>query len=625
MTSISDSNASSKARRNNSYAHATELGSGVEHRVNTLLRITGMALGYRWRLMMAVVAVIAAALFQLLIPQYLGIAVDNAQGLLAGTQGSETEVRSALIMAATFLLGSAVLRGLFTMVHNYLGESIGHSIGYELRLAYYAKLQQLSFSFHDSIHTGDLITRGMLDIEGVRMFVDAGILRVILLTILVTAGSYLLVRTDLVLAMVSLSFVPFVSWRAVLARVKLRKIWLTLQERLGELTRIMEENLGGIRVVRSFAAQAHEISKFNKMSDHTFETANERVTVRTLNQTIMSFGYFVSMCLVLWFGGLKVIDGTISVGQLAEFLAFMAILQMPVRQLGMIVNSIARASISGNRLFEFLDLEPKIQNKPEAKNLEVTDGILRFENVGFLFDGMHANANVLSNVSFTAKPGHTIGIVGPPGSGKSTIAHLAPRYYDVTSGRITIDDQDIRDVTIESVREKVGIVQQDNFLFTASIENNVAYGDPWADHDRIEDATVGAQLHGHVSRLPTGYDTLVGERGVSLSGGQRQRLSIARSVMLKPAIMVFDDSTASIDAATEQRIRDSIKEVTKDQAVIIISHRLSSLMHANEILFIENGRIVERGSHNELLNQNGKYRDLYELQIRPGEDHGVPK
>lgn len=623
MTSTSESARPPKGSRAESYGQAKALGSGAEHSVGTLLRIARMALGYRWRMLIAVGAVIVAAIFQLLIPQFLGNAVDNAQGLLAGVPGTEAEAQSALLVAAALLLGAAICRGLFTMVHNYIGEAIGHGIGYELRLAYYAKLQQLSFSFHDSVHTGDLITRGMLDVEGVRMFVDAGILRIILLVILITVGSYLLVSTDAALAAVSLSFVPFVAWRAVVARLKLRRIWLNLQERLGELTRIMEENLGGIRVVRAFAAQDYEISKFGDMSDKAFEFANERVTVRMRNTTVMSFAYFIAMGLVLWFGGLKVISGDITVGQLAEFLAFMAILQMPVRQIGMMVNSIARASISGGRLFEFLDLEPQIRNKPDAKNLQLTDGVLRFENVGFAFGDEFGVGNVLSGISFSARPGQTIGIVGPPGSGKSTIAHLIPRYYDVTSGRIMIDGQDIRDLTIESVRQAVGVVQQDTFLFTASIENNVAYGDPWADGDRIEFAAVGAQLHDHVRRLPTGYETLVGERGVSLSGGQRQRLSIARSVMLKPAIMVFDDSTAAIDAATEQRIRASIREVTKDQAVIIISHRLSSLMHANEILFLEEGRIVEHGSHDELIAQGGKYRDLYELQIKPGEDHGV--
>ena len=227
---------------------------------------------------------------------------------------------------------------------------------------------------------------------------------------------------------------------------------------------------------------------------------------------------------------------------------------------------------------------------------------------------------MLKGVNFEVGPGQVLGIVGPPGSGKSTIAHLIPRFYDVGGGRITIDGQDIRDVTLKSLRRAVGVVQQDTFMFTASIENNVAYGDPWADGERIARANRAAQLHDYVSRLPTGYETLVGERGVSLSGGQRQRLSIARSVMLKPSFLVFDDSTAAIDAATEQRIRAALKDTTRDRATIIISHRLSSLMHADEILFIENGRVVERGTHADLIATGGRYSELYALQLKPADE-----
>ena len=252
-------------------------------------------------------------------------------------------------------------------------------------------------------------------------------------------------------------------------------------------------------------------------------------------------------------------------------------------------------------------------------DLEIGEGVLKFENVDFAYGNGSGERPVLSGITFEARRGRTVGIVGPPGSGKSTIAHLIPRFYEVTGGRITIDGQDIRDVTLESLRRSVGVVQQDTFMFTASIENNVAYGDPWADGERIARANRAAQLHDYVSRLPMGYETLVGERGVSLSGGQRQRLSIARSVLLEPTILVFDDSTAAIDAATEQRIRTALKDQTETRATIIISHRLSSLMHADEILLIENGRIVERGTHQDLTAAGGRYQALYALQARPGE------
>jgi ATP-binding cassette subfamily B protein len=327
---------------------------------------------------------------------------------------------------------------------------------------------------------------------------------------------------------------------------------------------------------------------------------------------------------VLWFGGLKVIDGALSVGTLAEFLTFMAILQQPVRQIGMIVNSAARGSISGGRVFDVLDLEPAIRDRPGAQDLVLTHGVLRFEHVDFGYeppDGPLA----LRDVSFEVGPGETLGIVGPPGSGKSTIAHLVPRFYDVSSGRITIDGQDIRDVTLESLRTCVGVMQQDTFLFSASIEGNIAYGDPDAREERVVDAAESAQLHQFVDRLPGRYETLVGERGLTLSGGQRQRLSIARSVLPEPTVIVFDDSTASVDAGTERKIRVALRELSKERTTIIISHRLGSLMHADEILFLDGGRIVERGTHAQLLALDGRYRALYELQVHgPGDATGGP-
>jgi ATP-binding cassette subfamily B protein len=292
---------------------------------------------------------------------------------------------------------------------------------------------------------------------------------------------------------------------------------------------------------------------------------------------------------------------------------------MPVRQLGLLVNSFARASTCGNRLFAFLDLEIEIKDKPGAVPLKVTEGTLRFENVDFAYPSAPTR-QVLQKVSFEARKGETVGIVGRPGSGKSTIAHLIPRFYDITGGTVTIDGQDVRDVTLASLRQSVAVVQQDSFLFTTNIENNIAYGDPWAKEQRIARASEFAQLHNYIIGLPTGYDTIVGERGVSLSGGQRQRLNIARSLMLRPSVMVFDDSTAAVDAGTEQRIRSAMKRFSKDRVTIIISHRLSSLMHADQILFIEDGTITEHGTHQELLALDGRYRALYDLQVKPGDD-----
>ena len=592
-----------KAGQGDPFAHVTAAGWG--RGLNALMRIARMCFRHPWQAGAAIGSTLVAAGLQLTIPRLLGRAVDES---LAGA-------RDALWTTALLLFAVSVLRGLFTMVQNYYGESVGHHVGYELRLAFYEKIQRLSFGFHDRVHSGDLITIGMLDLEGVRMFFSTGIVRLVLLTVLIGAGAWLLIATDPILGLLSLSFVPFVAWRSSFMHLTLRATWLELQERLSVLTRVMEENLGGIRVVRAFAGQAHEMAKFDAASKRALTLSHRRVDLRVRNTSAMSLSFLAAMGLVLLVGGHKVAAGSITVGTLTTFLTFMTILQMPVRQLGLLVNSFSRASTCGSRIFGFLDLDIEIADRPGARPLAVTSGTLRFEKVSFAY----ADRPVLRDVSFEARRGETIGIVGPPGSGKSTIAHLIPRFYDVTGGRITLDGQDIREVTLQSLRQQVAVVAQDGFLFTTTLENNIAYADPWASEKRIERSSASAQLHDYVLGLPAQYRTVVGERGVSLSGGQRQRLAIARALMLKPAVMVFDNSTAAIDAGTEQRIRRALRTYSADRVTIIIAHRLGSLMHADRILFLDDGRVVESGTHEELLALGGRYRALHDLQLLPGE------
>ena len=615
--------ASTTAAPARSASTTDEDASGGSFRV--LMRIVRMALDYPGLLLIGLVFIIGASVFQLFIPLLIGDGVDTVEEAFTSPEADADALRRTLITIALFLLGSAVLRGIFTFGHMYISENIAQRLGYRLRMMYYEKLQRLSFAYHDRIHTGDLLTRGLLDIEGIRAFASRGLLRVVYLAIFVGTGTFLMMRVDWELALISLSFVPIAAWRSIVARLQTSRGWRLYQEEMGRLTKVMDENLKGIRVVRSFSAEPYEMEKYDKSSNEAFNRAFHLVGVRATNLSIITFAFLGIMSIVLLVGGLKVLDENdpFSLGQLAQFLAFMSIMQNPVRQLGMVVAGWAQGATSGKRLFEVLDEIPEIADKPGAKDLVLTDGALRFEHVDFAYMDEYGDEQVLTDVSFEARPGHTIGIVGPPGSGKSTLAHLIPRFYDPVAGRILIDEQDISEVTLASLRRTVGVVEQDTFLFTTTIDNNVAYGDPWSEHRNIESATSHAQMSEYVERLPGGYGTLIGERGVSLSGGQRQRLSIARSIMLHPQVIVFDDSTAAIDAATEQRIRAALQEVTSDRATIIISHRLSSLMHANEILFLEGGKIVERGTHAELLELGGKYRDLYELQIRPDDDVDV--
>ncbi|WP_306263037.1 ABC transporter ATP-binding protein [Pararhizobium sp. IMCC21322] len=570
-----------------------------------------MAFRYPVSAGLALAATVAAVLMQLSIPVILGRAVDQTQAVAAAKAEPET-----LYPIALLLFAASVARGIFTLIQNYTAEAVGHSLARDIRNAVYGKIQSLPFSFHDRTHSGDLITVGMLDLEGVRMFFSTALVRTVLLGLLIGLGATLLLSTNLTLGLLALSFVPFAGWRSTVMRLALRRTWLILQERLGVLSQVMEENLAGIRVVRAFTSSEYEMEKFEVASKSALELSHERIETRVRNTSAMTLAFFASMGLVLYFGGRQVASGDITLGTLATFLTFMTILQMPVRQLGMMVNGYARASTCGARLFALIDHEAEIENAPGAQDLKITNGTLKLENVSFAYSG-NTDRRTVSGISFEAHKGETVGIVGPPGSGKTTLMHLIPRFYDPTHGSISIDGQDIRDATLSSVRKAVAVVQQDSFLFTTSIENNIAYADPFTETREIRGVAESAQLHDYILGLPGKYGTIVGERGVSLSGGQRQRLSIARTLMMKPTVLIFDDSTAAIDAGTENRIRTALKEYAKNCVTLIVAHRLASLMHADRILFLEEGRIIEQGSHEELLKLGGRYSDLHELQMRP--------
>lgn len=591
---------------------------------NILGRICRLVFRYRTRVGIAVLVTVASSGFQLFIPRYLGEAVDNAQGLLRDGPSNSGEIDSALWFAAAMILALSIFRGLFAMLQNYLGESLNDCIAADLRKAFYRRLQLLDLRFHDSAHTGDLITRGMLDLEGIRHFPSTGLVRSVMLLVLVTGGTVLLISTDVILALISLSFVPIIAVRSAIARMQLRYLWLKQQERLTVLTNAMEENLTGIRIVRAFAAQAYEILRFDRHSSKVRQVAFERLMARVRSTTFMTFTFFSAMTLALWVGGNKVIEGQITVGTLIEFLAFMMILQMPVRQIGMTVNSFARASTCGARFFEIIDYPSSIESTSGLPDLQITNGELRFQDVSFHYGDQESPVEVVAGISFRVGAGKTLAIIGAPGSGKSTIARLIPRFYEASSGRILIDGQDIRSVSLSSLRRAVGGVQQDSFLFTASIDNNIAYGNPWSDSEMVQSAGNDAQLDEFIASLPDSYETLVGERGVSLSGGQRQRVSIARGHLVSPPICILDDATAAIDAETEVRIRAALMSHSHAITTIIISHRLVSVMHADEILFLEQGRIIERGTHSHLIALKGRYFELHALQMQSKQSTDLP-
>jgi ATP-binding cassette subfamily B protein len=577
----------------------------------TMWRVMRIGLQTPWQVTLALISTLLAAVFQLVIPQLLGHAVDLTQGAATG----DLDAQTALWWTALAVLGVSILRGVFATFQNYFSEAVGHHTGYRLRLAYYDKIQHLSFGFHDSVHSGDLITLGLLDIEGARMFFATGVVRFVLLFVLIGVGGWWLLRIDVWLGVLALSFVPYVGWRSSQSQLELRQTWLDLQERLSVLSRVMEENLAGTRIVRAFTAEAHEMDKFRRASTRALDLAHERVDLRVDSTAAMTLSFLLAMSAVLLVGGLKVRAGDMTVGTLTAFLTFMTILQMPVRQLGMLVNSVARTSTCGARVFGLLDLEPSVSTAPGARDLAITGPELRFDRVTFAYPSA-PDTPVLRDLSFTVRRGEIIGLIGAPGSGKTTVAQLIPRFYDVTAGAITIDGQDLRDVSLGSLRQAVRVVSQDVFMFTTTMENNIAYGDPWADPDEIETSSDQAQLHAYVDALPERYRTVVGERGASLSGGQRQRMSIARTLLLSPEVLVFDDSTAAIDARTEERILAAIRAGRDKRVTILVAHRLSTLADADRIIVLDRGTIAEEGSHADLMALGGRYRTLWDLQNR---------
>jgi ATP-binding cassette subfamily B protein len=578
-------------------------------------RILKLAAAHPVRLGLMLVTSAGATAFGVAMPRLLGRAVDRAHGLLAAGAAQAGQANEALAISAALLIGAALVRGLLQMVSGYLGEWVAQAVVLKLRLAFFDKLQRLDFAFHDRTHSGDLITRGMLDLDGMRGFIENGLQRLVGLVMLVGFGSVLLITTDPVMAGLALSFVPFVAWRAARTGLHLRLTWTRLQERMSILTRTMEENLQGVRVVRAFSAKEFELVRFDAAAKDALRLANHRILVRSAFIAGMGGAFHLAMAAVLWAGGHRVQAGAMTVGQLTEILGFMMLLQLPVRQVNMIVNSSARATSSGARLFEILDRPPKVADRPDAIDLSGARGVLRFSGVGFSYGDAKP---VLSDISFEVAPGRTLGIVGAAGSGKSTLAHLVPRFYDPSRGAITIDGVDIRDASLDSLRRLVCLVSQDVFLFDDTAAANICYADPDADEERWLEASNAAQIHDHFAALPEAYSSRIGERGVGLSGGQRQRLSIARGIVPDPTILVFDDATSAVDAATEHRVRAALKDATRHKAVLIISHRLGSVMHADEIIVLDQGRIIERGRHDQLLAQGGHYAEIYRLQFGAG-------
>ena len=581
--------------------------------MSILLRILYLTFAHKWLLAVSLLCVSGATAAYLVLPWLFGLAIDEVARVFEG----ETVSDSAIFRISALILGVSLFRGALTFGQTYFGERLSQAVSYDVRNKFYDHVQNLSFQFHDTHHTGNLMSRAITDVEAFRMFVMAGIVRSPYYLVLFLAAAGILLWRDWPLGLVGLSFMPVLVILTAVLRLHLRRIWLRVQEDMADLSTVLQENMTGVRVVKAFSAERYEEAKYEAKSAAVSDDMVSAARLQALNTSLIMFVYLVVIGMILWVGGMRVIGGHLTPGDLASFLFYMQVLSMPIRHAGMVVNSYARAFSAGQRLFEILDYRSPVQEAVGPVELTRSSGHVRFHDVSFNYD---RQTPAIKNIRIDAEPGRVTAVVGAPGSGKSTLVNLLPRFYDVTSGRITIDGIDVRELSLKSLRRNIGIVQQDVFLFTASLRENIAYGREDASMNDVIEAARVAQLHDFIQGLPDGYDTEIGERGSTLSGGQRQRMSIARAVLLDPPILILDDSTASVDANTEEKIRMAMEAVMKDRTTFVIAHRLSTVHKADEIIVLDGGRIVERGTHQQLLSSGGPYRRIYDLQLRPQED-----
>lgn len=578
-----------------------------------LARILSLTFAHKWLLTVSLLCVSGATAAYLVLPKLFGNAIDEVANVLEGGSISE----EVILRISLTILAVSLVRGALTFGQTYFGERLSQAVAYDIRNRFYDHVQSLSFKFHDTYHTGNLMSRAITDVEAFRMFIMSSLVRSPYFAILFFSTAGILIWMDWVLGLVALSFMPVLAVLTAVLRMHLRRIWLRVQEDMADLSTTLQENMTGVRVVKAFAAERFEEAKYEASSAAVSDDMVRASRIQALNTSVMVFVYLVVIGLILGIGGMRVIDGHLSPGELASFILYMQILSLPVQSAGMVVNSYARAYSAGQRLFEVLDYRSHVEEFPGAREMPKSRGHVRFNDVSFSYDG---RTPTLQNIDIDATPGKVVALVGAPGSGKSTLVNLLPRFYDITSGSITVDGVEIQETTLKSLRRNIGMVQQDVFLFTASLKDNIAYGREDATMDEIVAAARVAQLDDYIQGLEDGYDTEIGERGSTLSGGQRQRMSIARAVLLDPPILILDDSTASVDANTEEKIRTAMEAVMKDRTTFVIAHRLSTVHKADEIIVLDRGRVAERGTHEELLAMGGAYRRIYELQLRPQEE-----
>ncbi|MEZ4714419.1 MAG: ABC transporter ATP-binding protein [Caldilineaceae bacterium] len=578
------------------------------------LAIYRRLLGYlkpHWRqVLLAYISMIVAALLNLYIPQVIKTAID---------QGVSAQEARGLFTAAIVILVIAVVRGIAAFGQRYYGNWLTHRMAYDLRNHFYASVQSLPFAFHDQAQTGDLMSRATSDISETERFTGIGMMDLVSTLVLLVGVLIAMFLENVYLTLLVVGPMLFLVGATLRFGYVVRDIFKGIQKQMGVLSAVMQESMTGINVVKAFAREPHELDKFDHENESWFDQRRESIRMWANYWPFFTFLLAAAVFLLLWFGGPMALDGSVTVGTLFALISYVLMLNGPTLRLGFLVNMAATASASAARVFEIIDTPNVIQEKPDAITLDQMQGDVRFDNVSFAY----ANGrSVLRDMSFHVAPDQVVALIGPTGSGKSSVINLIPRFYDPSSGVVRVDGVDVKDLRLNNLRGNIGIVLQNPFLFNATIAENIAYGRPDASQEEIEAAARAAQAHEFIMNFPNGYETQVGERGVTLSGGQKQRVAIGRALLLDPRILILDDSTSAVDTETEHLIQMALQQLMQGRTTFVIAQRLLTLKNADMILVLDNGRIVERGAHAELVQNGGLYQQIYDLQLKDQEELG---
>ena len=544
------------------------------------------------------------------IPQFIRWIID------AGIQSSQPGV---LTWSCLALLGLTLVKGVLNYFQGIWSETASQSVAYDLRNEIQNKLTLLSFSFHDQTETGELLSRAIQDVERIRFLTGRATLRILDGALMLIMTGAALLSMDYRLGLLIIATMPFLIIEALSFGRRYRPLSLKVQQQLAVLTTAVEQNLRGSLVVKAFTQERAEIERFEDENNRWFDLSVRAARMQAINIPLLFLIANAGIVLIVWYGGTQVIRNQLTLGALVAFTTYLAQLIDPVRRLGLIIPAIAIAGASAERIFEILDTVPEVQDEDDAHPLPTLNGYVRFEHVSFGY----GSRQVLKDINFEAKPDQVVALLGPTGSGKSTIISLIPRFYDPTAGRILVDGFDIRHATLHSLRSQIGIVLQETTLFAATVRQNISFAVENASEEDIITAAKAAQAHEFILEMPKGYDTRVGERGVTLSGGQKQRLAIARALLMNPRLLILDDATASVDSETEHLIQMAFERLMQGRTTFVIAHRLSTVRRADLILVLEAGHIVARGTHAQLLKSSRLYADIYQRQLKDQETNNV--